>query len=88
MTTETYNGYTNYETWAVSLWLDNEEGSQAYLFRLAQDKTRTVYSKANEIKELLTDMAPDLGASVYADLLGVALERVNWVEVIKSHEED
>lgn len=24
MTDNTYNGYTNYETWLVSLWLDNE----------------------------------------------------------------
>ena len=22
-----YNGWTNYETWAVKLWMDNEEGS-------------------------------------------------------------
>lgn len=25
-----YNGWTNYETWAVALWIDNEEGSQGY----------------------------------------------------------
>lgn len=25
-----YNGWSNYETWAVALWLDNEEGSYSY----------------------------------------------------------
>ncbi|GFO82161.1 MAG: hypothetical protein A49_17880 [Methyloceanibacter sp.] len=25
-----YNGWSNYETWAVSLWLDNEESSYLY----------------------------------------------------------
>jgi type II secretory pathway component PulK len=26
----TYNGWTNYETWAVKLWMDNEEPSQRH----------------------------------------------------------
>ena len=26
----TYNGYTNYETWAVALWMDNDQGSYAH----------------------------------------------------------
>lgn len=25
-----YNGWTNYETWAVKLWIDNEKGSYNY----------------------------------------------------------
>lgn len=25
--TKTYNGWTNYETWNVALWIDNEQGS-------------------------------------------------------------
>lgn len=25
-----YNGWTNYETWLVKLWMDNDEGSQDY----------------------------------------------------------
>lgn len=27
---KTYNGWTNYETWAVALWIGNEEGSYVY----------------------------------------------------------
>ena len=30
MTKQEYNGWTNYETWAVKLWIDNDEGSQGY----------------------------------------------------------
>jgi len=28
---ETYNGWTNYQTWAVKLWMDNDEGAYRYL---------------------------------------------------------
>jgi hypothetical protein len=41
MTTEkpdtTYNGWTNYETWNVALWLGNEEGSSRYWDAQAQE---------------------------------------------------
>jgi uncharacterized protein (DUF433 family) len=31
-----YNGWRNYETWAVALWLDNDEGSYRYWREVAQ----------------------------------------------------
>ena len=30
MADTTYNGWTNYETWNVKLWIDNEEGDYRY----------------------------------------------------------
>lgn len=36
-TTEKYNGWTNYETWNVKLWMDNDEGSYNYYGELAQE---------------------------------------------------
>jgi hypothetical protein len=33
----TYNGYSNYETWAVQLWIDNSESSSAYWRRLDEE---------------------------------------------------
>lgn len=37
-TTKTnYNGWTNYETWNVKLWLDNDQGTQEYWKERAQE---------------------------------------------------
>jgi hypothetical protein len=37
MTDERYNGWTNYETWCVSLWLDNERGTYADVRAMVAD---------------------------------------------------
>jgi hypothetical protein len=37
MTTDRYNGWANYETWAVKLWIDNEQGSYEYWREQARD---------------------------------------------------
>lgn len=35
--TQTYNGWTNYETWNAKLWMDNDEGSYRYWQEIAQE---------------------------------------------------
>ena len=35
--TKRYNGWTNYETWAVNLWMSNDEGSYNYSQEIAQE---------------------------------------------------
>lgn len=34
---EHYNGYMNYETWCVALWLDNDENAQTHWNERAQE---------------------------------------------------
>jgi hypothetical protein len=39
-----YNGWSNYETWAVNLWMSNDAGSDEYFREMAQE----VYDESEE----------------------------------------
>lgn len=38
-----YNGWTNYETWNVALWLDNEQGTYEMFTERARERFNDVY---------------------------------------------
>ena len=104
MNTKTYNGWTNYETWLVKLWIDNDEGSQNYW----QEEVRRVYdeSEADDtftktenaalsldgiLKSWHEDIAEESGvptAGFVADLFNAAMSEVNWHEIAASLIED
>ena len=37
MTKKKYNGWTNYETWVVNLWMGNDQGSQTFWDEVTKD---------------------------------------------------
>lgn len=91
-----YSGWSNYETWAVALWIDNESSSYDYwrerareVLKAAKVKHETyntpreeaTYRLANMIEAEVKDGAPDLGASMYGDLLNASLSMVDWQEI-------
>ena len=89
--TENYNGWTNYETWAVSLWIDNEELSYRYwrqeaarCLRRSTDKEAASSDLAERLKQEILDNAPTGEPNVYSDLLTAALSEVNWLEIAAS----
>lgn len=87
-----YNGWTNYETWCVNLWLDNDEGMQEDMVRICSDKSRSVYDRCTELREYVEE-TPEASevlekATFVCDLFRSAMDTVNWREIVENHEED
>jgi hypothetical protein len=99
MTDQTYNGWTNYETWLVNLWMDNEQGSQEFF----REQAREIYDEAEAkpyltrdwvaihrfadyLKEHHEENRPEMPTcGVYYDLLSGALSEVNWDEIARHY---
>lgn len=90
-TDTTYNGWSNYPTWAVNLWLSNDEGLYRETLDLVERNagTRQLTEVSDALKSWVRDeLAPDLGASFSADLLGWAFDQVDWREIASAWIED
>jgi hypothetical protein len=77
-----YNGWTNYETWNIKLWMDNDEGVYKYWLRQAS-KAKDAYTLSQEIKEFYQENMPEL-RGMYADLMTSALDNANWREIAEN----
>ncbi len=88
--TDKYNGWANYETWVVNLWLTNdecmEEACREYANEALDDDGNhidvAITATADWLDDMYTDWLDDLGPSgVMLDLLRHALDRVDWHEI-------
>ena len=75
-----YNGWSNYETWDVALWINNGSDTHEERCRLAR-RARHQYALAEDLRAWVLAMMPDLGASMFTDLLWAAIGKVNWDEL-------
>ena len=76
-----YNGYTNYQTWVTELWMEENSSSYNYWLETAQQYDNS-YDFTNYLRDYHDDNSPTIDSvNVYADLLGHALQMVNWDEV-------
>lgn len=85
-----YQGWKNYETWAVALWIDNDQGlynmitEQAEIFKKETDEAK--FKLADYIKDTIEEMNPLTDtATLFTDLLNAALGEVDWYEVAEHH---
>lgn len=85
-----YNGWENYETWNVALWIGNEQYTDEQARELCDGLDK--YDAGQELKEFVESM-PDVepvleNASMASDLLGAALSEVNWSSIAEHYIDD
>lgn len=98
---EGYNGWKNYETWVVALWIGNEQGSYNYwqeeterVYREAEESTYNtkVEEAANTLSSMLDDYLEEYNpvkeSSLYSDLLSAAIREVDTYEIATNWIED
>lgn len=94
-----YNGWFNYETWLVKLWIDNEQGTQQYWQEQAEQavlracsipaeatfstEERATLILSSQLKDDFEEAQPEL-TGFWADLMCVAMSEVNWHEIAAS----
>lgn len=92
-----YNGWKNYETWNVALWIDNDQGSYSQRCEMAQDAWDNADGDEDEAKRKLADALKDWieemnplasEASMFSDLMNAALGEVDWYEIAENFLED
>ena len=81
-----YSGWTNYATWSVNLWVDNEERD----YRLKVEYLQQLKHKVTDmdvrrfVKDYMDNTTPDLSKTVE----GARFEDINWSELAGFWEEE
>jgi len=82
-----YNGWSNYETWNVNLWLDNDYQEEVYAI-IKHNKTR--WDAAAAIRDFVQGLGDSLGLpnGMFKDILESSLSEVDWPEIVDFHSEE
>jgi hypothetical protein len=91
MTDKKYNGWTNYETWVVNLWMDNEEGTYDYWLEVAQEVSNDLETPTNSMTRMdeaiyiLSDKLKDYHEEAKDEILERSgMEASVWADLLGS----
>jgi hypothetical protein len=86
-----YNGWTNYETWNINLWLSNDE-----CFVELAKSADTTYNAAGALKVYTEELAKTFVPGIFdgaksafvGDLFGRALGSVDWYDIAEHYRDE
>jgi len=92
MSSNKYNGWTNYETWNFNLWITNEESDYNHALELAED-SENKYGLSKKLEEWADSMAEDYKyieqfSGFIMDMINSSIKEVNFYEVAEHLWED
>lgn len=89
---ESYEGHSNWETWNISLWLNNDENMQNEALRICGQNSTSLYLPAhsitpqyNAVKLLEEYVFSLLDDNIITDK--VSIHRVDFKEIVKDFQE-
>lgn len=85
-TPSSYNGWSNYETWVVNLWLTNDQRYYEELCNIVSSED-DLYNKAEALEDWLRFEYDGEYSSIWADLINNSLAEVDWYEIVKMNQE-
>lgn len=86
-TIQTYNGWSNHETWLINLWLVNEESYYYEMQRILSSYT-SLNDQASALCEFMQKEHEELEVTgVWSDIIGNTLWRANWHEIAENNRE-
>jgi len=81
-----YNGWVNYETWLVALWIDNDQG--------LYEEARRIVREGGDLKDYIEEIIclsfgdeSSWPTGLVGDLLTSALAEVEWRDIAEHLEE-
>lgn len=87
MSEQKYNGWTNRETWLVSLWMSDEE-----MLRDIANSSGSLHERANDFQEYVEEVVMPTEiydeVSFLSDLVMGAFAEINWIELVEAFEDD
>ena len=81
-----YSGWSNYPTWNVKLWIDNDQGLLEMAMEAAMNYPTSAVRVGDAVKEMLEEITegstPESGFQ--ADIWQWAWEQIDWREIGQS----